>query len=96
MFLPSRKMANISTTKMSSKGQVVIPQEMRENIEEGEELVVIKNNKQIILEKMKDFNKNLKEDLEFAKRTEEAWKRYEKGEFISMDAEEFLKEIKKW
>ncbi len=89
-------MANISTTKMSSKGQVVIPQEMRENIEEGEELVVIKNNKQIILEKMKDFNKNLKEDLEFAKRTEEAWKRYEKGEFISMDAEEFLKEIKKW
>jgi hypothetical protein len=34
--------------------------------------------------------------LEFAKRTEEAWKRYDKGEFVSMDAKEFLKELKKW
>ena len=89
-------MANINITRMSSKGQVVIPQEMREEIEEGDKLVIIKNNRQIILEKMEDFDKNLEEDLEFARRTEEAWKRYDKGEFISMDAEEFLKEIKKW
>jgi len=39
---------------------------------------------------------NLKDDLEFAKRTEEAWKRYEKGEFISMDKDKFLEELKKW
>ena len=45
---------------------------------------------------MEDFDENLEEDLEFAKRTEEAWKRYDKGEFASMDAEEFLKELKKW
>ena len=89
-------MVNIGITKMSSKGQVVIPQEMREGLAEGEELVVIKNNKQIILEKMKDFNKNLKEDLEFAKRTEEAWKRIEAGEGIEMDFDEFIKEMKKW
>jgi len=89
-------MVNINITRMSSKGQVVIPQEMREGIKEGEKLVIIKNNKQIILEKMEEFDKNLEEDLEFARRTEEAWKRYDKGEFISMDAEEFLKEIKKW
>ena len=36
------------------------------------------------------------EDLEFARRTEEAYKRYEKGEFKEMDYEEFLKMIKKW
>ena len=81
---------------MSSKGQVVIPQDMREGIKEGEKLVVIKNGQQIILKKMDDFDKNLEEDLEFAKRTEEAWKAYERGEFISMDADDFLKEIKKW
>ena len=89
-------MVEISVTKISSKGQVVIPQEMRDKLKEGDKLVVIKNDGQIILKKMEDFNKNLQEDLEFAKRTEEAWKRYDRGEFISMDAENFLKEIKKW
>ena len=89
-------MANISITKMSSKGQVVIPQEMRKDIKEGEKLIVIQNGKQLILKKAKDFDKNLEEDLIFAKRTEEAWKRYDKGKFISMDFDEFLKEAKKW
>ena len=89
-------MVEISMTKISSKGQVVIPREMRDKLKEGDKLVVIKNNGRIILKKMEDFNKNLQEDLEFAKRTEEAWKRYDRGEFISMDAENFLKEIKKW
>ena len=81
---------------MSSKGQIVIPQEMREDIAEGDKMVIIKNDGQLILKKMEDFDKNLKEDLEFAKRTEEAWKRYDKGEFKSMDSKEFLKELKKW
>ncbi len=81
---------------MSSKGQVVIPQDMREGISEGEKLIVIKNGKQIILKKMDDFDENLEEDLEFAKRTEEAWRAYDRGEFISMDADDFIKEMKKW
>ena len=81
---------------MSSKGQIVIPQEMREDIAEGDKMVIIKNDGQLILKKMEDFDKNLKEDLEFAKRTEEAWKRYDKGEFKSMDSKEFLNELKKW
>ncbi|MEK6820413.1 MAG: AbrB/MazE/SpoVT family DNA-binding domain-containing protein [Nanoarchaeota archaeon] len=89
-------MAEISITKISSKGQVVIPQDMRGDLKEGDKLVVIKNDKQLILKKMEDFDKNIEEDLEFAKRTEAAWKRYEKGEFVSMDSEEFLKELKKW
>ncbi len=81
---------------MSSKGQVVIPQEMRKGIQEGEKLVIMKNKGQIILKRAKDFDKTLEEDLEFARRTEESWKRYEKGEFVSMDFDEFLKEAKKW
>lgn len=81
---------------MSSKGQIVIPADMREGINEGDKLVIIRNNNQIILKKEKDFSKNLEEDLEFARRTEEAWKSYERGEFISMNADDFLKEIEKW
>ena len=81
---------------MSSKGQIVIPKEMRKGIKEGEKLIIIQNGKQIILERAKDLDENFEEDLEFARRTEEAWKRYEKGEFIEMDYDEFLKQARKW
>jgi aspartyl/asparaginyl-tRNA synthetase len=50
----------------------------------------------IILKKAEKLEENLEEDLEFAKRTEEAWKAYERGEFVEMDYEEFLDEVKKW
>lgn len=89
-------MNKIGITRISSKGQIVIPADMREGINEGEKLVIIRNNNQIILKREKDFSKNLEEDLEFARRTEEAWKKHEKGEFISMSAEDFLKELEKW
>lgn len=89
-------MVDMNITRISSKGQIVIPLEMREGLKEGDKLVIIRSGNQIILKKASDFDENLKEDLEFARRTEEAWQRYERGEFISMDADEFLKEIKKW
>ena len=89
-------MVDVSITKMSSKGQIVIPLEMRKDIKEGDKLLVIRNGKQIIMKKASDMEKNLEEDLEFARRTEEAWKRYEKGEFISLSEDKFLEELKKW
>ena len=89
-------MAQIALTKMSSKGQIVIPSEMRVDFKKGEKFVIIRNRNQLILKTAKDFDKNLKEDLIFAKRTEEAWKRYERGEFKEMDFDDFLKAVKKW
>ena len=89
-------MVNINITKMSSKGQIVIPLDMRQHLKEGDKIVIIKNNNQLILKKADDFDKNLEEDLEFARRTEEAWKEYDKGNFKSMDFDDFIKEMKKW
>ena len=86
----------IALTKMSSKGQIVIPSEFREDIKEGEQLIIIKNNHQFILKKVSELNKNLKADLEFAKRTEEAWECYEKGQFKSSTAKDFLKALENW
>ena len=40
--------------------------------------------------------KNCKEDLEFAKRTEDALERIEQGQGTEMDFDEFLEEIEKW
>lgn len=36
------------------------------------------------------------EDLEFARRTEEAWESHDKGEFTSYSKDEFLKKLKEW
>ncbi len=41
----------IDTTKMSSRGQVVIPLDMREDIKEGDKLIIIKKNDELILKK---------------------------------------------
>ena len=41
----------IDTTKMSSRGQVVIPVDMRKDIKEGEKLIVIRKDDEIILKK---------------------------------------------
>ena len=86
---------DVAITKMSSKGQVVIPSEMRKGINEGEKLVIIQNKDQIIMKKASKLKENLVDDLEFARRTEEAWKKYEKGEFVSVPVDKFLKELSK-
>ena len=41
----------IDTTRMSSRGQVVIPLDLRKGIREGDKLIVIRKNDEIILKK---------------------------------------------
>ena len=89
-------MVEIDITRMSSKGQIVIPADMRVGIEVGEKLVLIKDENTIIMKKASKMDKQLEEDLEFAKRTEEAMKKIENGEGIEMDFNNFIKEMKKW
>jgi AbrB family looped-hinge helix DNA binding protein len=90
------RMIDIAITRLSSKGQIVIPLEMRNNFNEGEKLVIIKNEEQLILKKASDFNKKFEEDLIFAKRTEDALKKYEKGLYKEMNDKSFTNEIEKW
>jgi len=95
-YIGDIKMASMSFAKVSSKGQIVIPSHMRDDLKEGDELLIIKDEGRWILKKADEVSKQMKEDLEFARRTEEAWQSYERGEFIKMDFEDFIKEIKKW
>ena len=68
----------IDTTKMSSRGQVVIPLEMRKDIKEGDKLIVIRREDEIILKKSIPESAILSE-RSFAKtwlnkKEDEAWK----------------------
>ena len=87
-------MAQIDMTRMSSKGQVVIPQELRKNFNEGDKILVIRSEDRIILKKADNFDKQVEEDLVVAKRVEEAWKEIEEGKSKKMSAEDFLNEIR--
>ena len=89
-------MVNMKVIKVSSKGQIVIPSNMRGNLKEGEELIIIKDDERIILKKVESLTENMKEDLEFAKRTEEAFQRIEAGKFISVDSDNLFDKMDKW
>ena len=89
-------MVNLNVIRISSKGQIVIPSDMRKDLKEGDELLIIKDEDRIILKKADKLTEEMKEDLEFAKRTEEAYNRIEAGEGIKMDFDDFIQEMKKW
>ena len=89
-------MVNIKITRISSKGQIVIPVDMRADFKEGEELLIIKDEDRIVLKKTAKVSEQMKEDLEFAKRTDEALKRIESGKGTRMNFDDFLDEMKKW
>lgn len=86
---------DVAITKVSSKGQIVIPSNMRKDIEVGDQFLIIKQGNKFIMKKIKELAKDLKEELEFAQRVEKAWNMYEKGKFKSKPAEKFLEELNK-
>jgi AbrB family looped-hinge helix DNA binding protein len=68
----------IDITRLSSRGQVVIPLEMRTDLKEGDKLIVIRKNDEIILKKSIPENALLSE-RSFAKtwlnkKEDDAWK----------------------
>ncbi len=83
-------------TKISSKGQVVLPREIREelHLKEGTILVALKKDDLVVLKKIE--SPILKEDLETLSLVEEAWEDIDKGRFKKMKSKDFLNEIKKW
>ena len=86
-------METISVSKMSSKGQIVVPKALRSRFKAGDDVVFIDNGSEIILRKSSDVIKDL-EYAKFVKNTRDALDEYEKDpkshkkytgdEFISM------------
>ncbi|KHO55507.1 MAG: AbrB family transcriptional regulator [archaeon GW2011_AR19] len=86
-------MTNINIIKMSSKGQIVIPLDMRKGIKEGDKLFIIQNEGKLIIKKASESDENFQEDLEFARRTEKAWKQIEEGKCKTYTLKEFKKKL---
>jgi len=83
-------------TKVSSKGQVVIPYEIRRKfgIRKGSILGISAKKNMIV---MKKLDKEMTaEDLKTLKSIEEAWKDIEEGRYKIATPDEFFKELEKW
>ncbi len=89
-------MINVDFTKMSSKGQIVIPQEMRKDIAVGDRFIIIQRDNEIILKPADSLEGNFLEDLNFAKKTLASLDKYGKGKFKEIEGKDFLKELEKW
>lgn len=89
-------MVEIETATISSKGQIVIPSSMRKNIKEGDRFLIIKDRTSFLIKRADELDEKFKDDIEFARRTEEAWDRHDKGEFKTLEFDDFIKEMKKW
>lgn len=71
-------MVEINVTRMSSRGQVVIPLDMRQGINEGQKLIIIKKDDELILRKSLPESALLSEKslakIWLNKKEDEAWK----------------------
>ena len=83
-------------TKVSSKGQIVLPKDIRKKlkISQGTTIAVSVSNGLIILKLLE--SKLLKDDLETLKEVKNAWKEVEAGKVKTASAKEFLKDLKGW
>ena len=87
---------DIAITRMSSKGQVVIPASMRTDLPEGEKILIIREGERIILKPLSDIEPTLREDILFAEKTETAFGEYSKGNFTKKKAGDFIEEMGSW
>lgn len=89
-------MIELATGTMSTKGQVVIPLDLREGFDAGRKLVFLRKDNGILVKRADKVAKKLLEDAIVSQRVREAYKRYDEGKFVEMDSKDFLERIKKW
>ncbi|OIO65001.1 hypothetical protein AUJ68_04335 [Candidatus Woesearchaeota archaeon CG1_02_57_44] len=80
--------------RISTKGQMVIPQALRTDIKAGDEFLIVHDNGKFILKKLKDLSEDLIDDLRFAEQVEQTWKEREKGTFRRSSKDDFLEELR--
>ena len=80
-------------TKLSTKGQIVIPETYRKNFEVGSSFVVSKINEMIVLKPIKGLTKKEEKEL---KELNVIWNEIDSGKADKYSEEEFFKSMKKW
>lgn len=80
-------------TKLSTKGQVVIPESLRKDIGFGTAFIVSKQNDLIILKKVEGLTKS---EMKEMKELDKIWKEIDSGKCESYTEKDFFKKMKEW
>jgi AbrB family looped-hinge helix DNA binding protein len=85
-------------TRISSKGQVVIPSRVRQKlgIEAGTVFAILTPRKGNVVVLKKIDNKSLQSDLRIFREVERAWREIERGQARKAPRKRFLEELKTW
>ncbi|MFH1246888.1 MAG: AbrB/MazE/SpoVT family DNA-binding domain-containing protein [Candidatus Micrarchaeota archaeon] len=82
---------------MSSKGQIVIPKEIRHKLRiEKRTVFAVLNPKGNLIVLKKVESPSIQEDIETLESIAEAWREIENGQFKRSTKEEFLRELDAW
>ena len=92
----SDEIIDMEFTKTSSKGQIVIPSNIRRKLKigNGSLLAVTTQDDLIVLKKVN--SKISSADMKTLKLIEEAWKDLDKGNYKVRSKEDFFKEYREW
>jgi bifunctional DNA-binding transcriptional regulator/antitoxin component of YhaV-PrlF toxin-antitoxin module len=80
-------------TKLSSKGQIVIPEKLRRGVDVGTSFMVTRQNDLIVLKKVEGFTE--KEKIEM-KELDSIWKDIDEGKCETYTEKEFFEKLKEW
>ena len=80
-------------TKLSTKGQIVIPESARKNIEVGTAFTVVRKGDLIILKEIQGLTKT---EIKEMQELDKIWKDIDAGKGLTQTKEDFLKEMKNW
>ena len=83
----------METTKLSTKGQVVIPEVIRKDLQPGTAFTVFRKGVFIVLKEAKGLTKAEQREME---ELDEIWKGIDAGKGITVNEEEFRKEMETW
>ena len=83
----------MEVTKLSTKGQVVIPESLRRNLEPGTPFVVTRKGDLIVLKKVEGLSEEEKKEMV---ELDKIWKDIDSGKGVTQSKEDFLKEMNAW
>lgn len=92
----------LEISKVGERGQIVIPQEFREelHIKKGEKFLVVRSDNKLIFQQMRKLKsktlEQLREDLVDLKIAEDRFKEIEEGKGIVQTKDKFLRDMEKW
>jgi AbrB family looped-hinge helix DNA binding protein len=80
-------------TKLSTKGQIVIPEQIRRGLAEGTSFVVARVQDLILLKQVEGFSEN---ELVEMRELNEIWDDLDSGKGITLSRKDFSKEMENW